>query len=340
MSETKQRKIAYIAQAQLIGCLLVILGHSIPLNWKIPNAIYLMDTFLYTFHMPLFFFVSGYLFYKTHAMQRYTYSAYVRKRSYRLLLPYVVLTIVGFFPKVLLSTFFHGEAELSLMFFIKAFLVPRENVWGHFWFLPTLLLISFLSFLFAKLKNKSVVVFAFITVLLFGLPLIGKVTDWFAVNDILKYACFYALGLLFADTAAEGVLTGKKTKYAFLLLLPLALAAYFLIQTRIEWVKTLKHEVIGIMMLLFVLAIAQCFDITNTKVGKFMCDKTYSIFILSWPFQSVVSIVFEQKLAQPYYITMPLAFAAGICGPIVTILLIDFIEKKANKRFLSPIIGG
>ena len=62
----EEKRISYIAQAQLIGCLLVVLGHSIPLNWNVPNLIYNTDVFIYTFHMPLFFFISGFLFEKTN----------------------------------------------------------------------------------------------------------------------------------------------------------------------------------------------------------------------------------------------------------------------------------
>ena len=339
MAEPKQKKIAYIAIAQLIGCILVILGHSIPLNWQIPDAIYNADVFLYTFHMPLFFFVSGYLFYKTKSFERYTFAAYIKKRIFRLMLPYAVLTVIGFIPKILTNKFFGDGAQLSLMYFVKAFLVPRQNVWGHFWFLPTLLLISLFSFAFAKLKTKSPVAYGIVTVLLFGLTLVPKLTDWFAVNDILKYTCFYALGLLFADTKAEKIITGGKTKYLVLLLLPVSIGL-FVIPLKNEVAQTAVKQVIGMMMLTFVLVVSQFADITKNKVGSFLCNKTYSIFILSWPFQSIVSMVFEKAMDLPYCITMPIAFAAGIFGPIVIILIVDLIEKKIGKRFLSPIIGG
>ena len=339
MAEAKQKKIAYIAIAQLIGCILVILGHSIPLNWQIPQLIYRADVFLYTFHMPLFFFVSGYLFYKTKSFERYTFGAYIKKRSFRLMLPYVVLTLIGFIPKIITNKFFGDGARLSVMYFVKAFLVPRENVWGHFWFLPTLLLISLFSFAFAKLKNKSPAAYGIVTVLLFGFTLVPQLTDWFAVNDILKYTCFYALGLLFADSKAESVITGGKTKFVFLLLLPVSVGL-FLIPVQNETAQTALKQIIGIMILTFVLAVSQLADITKTKVGNFLCNKTYSIFILSWPFQSIVSIVFEKAMGLPYYITMPIAFAAGTIGPIIVIIIVDLIEKKIGKRILSPIIGG
>ena len=82
------------------------------------------------------------------------------------------------------------------------------------------------------------------------------------------------------------------------------------------------------------------FDITNTKFGNFLTKKTYSIFILSWPFQSIVSLVFEKKLGLEYYITMPIAFVVGVIGPIIVIIAVDLIEEKIGKKIISPIIGG
>ena len=30
----------------------------------------------------------------------------------------------------------------------------------------------------------------------------------------------------------------------------------------------------------------------------------------------------------------------GICGPVATIIAVDWIEKKIGKRVISPVFGG
>ena len=90
MKNKVTKTIPYIAQAQLIGCILVIIGHSIPLDWEIPNMIYTLDVFLYTFHMPLFFLMSGPL-YKADRYPSFILS--LKKRIYSLLVPYVFFSI-------------------------------------------------------------------------------------------------------------------------------------------------------------------------------------------------------------------------------------------------------
>lgn len=343
MKNKVTKTIPYIAQAQLIGCILVIIGHSIPLDWEIPNMIYILDVFLYTFHMPLFFFISGYLFEKTDSAGRYKFGQYFLTRSRKLMLPYVVLTLIGIVPKLLLQNSIDNGVRSVMEYLVKSIFVPRENVWGHFWFLPTLLIISTFAFIFSKIKNsKNKYAFVFIVIILFALPTIPsltQITDWFAINDVVKFTCYYAFGVLFANSGFEKVFCDKKANKLMLLLLPVSVGL-FLIKSNNAIITNLVRETVGVFMLLFVLAFAQQFNIMDTRAGNFLTKKTYSIFILSWPFQSVVSIVFENMLGLEYNVTMPIAFAFGIGGPIVTIVAVDWFEKKTGKRIISPIIGG
>lgn len=343
MKNETTKRISYIAQAQLIGCALVILGHSIPLNWEVPNLIFNIDVFIYTFHMPLFFFVSGYLFEKTNSANRYKFKEYITKRAYRLMFPYVVLTLVGFFPKFLTENVFGDGASLSLDYIVKSFLVPRQNVWGHFWFLPTLLLISIFAFFFSNLKNaKNKFGFVLVVIILFILPIIPiltNITDWFGINDVIKFTCYYAFGILFANSKLEQLFCNGKWNKLLLLLFPISIGLFLIKNDNAILIKIVR-EIVGILMILFVLALAKQFDIIDTKVGSFLTKKTYSIFILSWPFQSVVSIIFENMLGLKYYITMPIAFVLGISGPIAVIIMVDWLEKKIGKKIISPIIGG
>lgn len=339
MKNETSKRISYIAQAQLIGCLLVIFGHSYPLDGKTSYWMYLLVVFIYTFHMPLFFFVSGYLFQKTKSFNRYTPIEYYKKRSYRLMVPYIALTIVGFIPKVLVNNFISDDASFSWLYLLKCFFMPRCNVWGHFWFLPTLLFISFFSFLFSKINNKSKMLYAVIVLVTFIFPYFANITDWLAINDILKFMCYYALGIFFADSQFERLATNRKIQSYLLLLLPISIGIYA-IQIEPGIFYEIRNNIVGLLMVIFVLAVSQSFDITNNRAGRFFIEKNYSVFILSWLFQSVVHTIMENILNIDYKIVMPIAFAVGIGGPIAAILMINWFEKKIGKKFISPIIGG
>lgn len=323
--------------------MLVILGHSIPLSWNVPSIIYNADVFVYTFHMPLFFFVSGYLFEKTNSANRYSFLSYLCKRSKKLMLPYFMLTLIGFIPKILTNNLFADESNISIKYFIECFLVPRNNVWGHFWFLPTLLIISAFAFLFSKFKNsKAKIGFFILVVFLFLLPTLPKltdITDWFAINDVIKFTCYYALGFIFANSSFEETVEKRSADKYLLILLPISIGLFFVDFGSVILNNALR-EIIGILMIIFVLVISRLFDITDSKIGSFLTRKTYSMFILSWPFQSIVSLIFESKLKLAYYITMPVSFLVGIIGPIFVIISVDWFENKIKNKIISSFIGG
>ena len=335
-------KIRFVTQSQLIGCLLVVLGHSIPLSWNVPSIIYNIDVFIYTFHMPLFFFISGYLFEKTASYSRYDFRAYVLKRNNRLMIPYFTMTLIGFIPKIIMNRFFEDDSSLNILYFIKCFLVPRDNVWEHFWFLPTLFIISMLSFVFSKIKHLNGNVYCVFSVLLLCLSIIPNlvnITEWFAVNDIIRFVGYYAVGIMFANTKFELLLSNNNSCYKLLLLFAISIGLFLISINNKIFLQSIR-TIIALLMIMVILTFSSLVNFTSNKIGLYLSRKTYSIFILSWPFQSIVSVVFEKVLGLKYYITMPLSFISGVLGPVIVIFLVDLLEKKIGKRIISPIIGG
>lgn len=55
-------KLKFISRLYAIGAILVVLGHSTPTSASnMPQIIDDIRTFIYCIHMPLFFFVAGFL---------------------------------------------------------------------------------------------------------------------------------------------------------------------------------------------------------------------------------------------------------------------------------------
>jgi fucose 4-O-acetylase-like acetyltransferase len=77
-----KNRIVWIDIAKGIGIITVILGHM-----SIPN---ILQRYIFSFHMPLFFFLSGYLF----SQQSMSTLNYIKKRIRTILLPYVLFSII------------------------------------------------------------------------------------------------------------------------------------------------------------------------------------------------------------------------------------------------------
>lgn len=87
-------RISFIDQLKGITILLVVIGHLIEHNAGRDNFLW---TFIYSFHMPLFMFISGYLAYVTFRMERFNFFnvvLYLGKKCRTLLLPFLTWGIL------------------------------------------------------------------------------------------------------------------------------------------------------------------------------------------------------------------------------------------------------
>lgn len=76
-----------------IGILLVLIGHS--------NFGQTLPTIIYTFHLPLFFFINGYLFH--YSKYKQSFSGFVSKKWKRLVIPFFVTNFIALSAYILLD---------------------------------------------------------------------------------------------------------------------------------------------------------------------------------------------------------------------------------------------
>lgn len=128
--------------------LLVVLGH-IGVNDNFGSS-YLFK-WIYAFHMPLFFWISGFLFNGGSCFRKF-----LSKKAKRLLVPLVVLTSIVYYPKVLLSDFAVRRADGSFFGFISSFIYPETNPIQLLWFLNVLFGTYVLAWIIDNvIKSKS-----------------------------------------------------------------------------------------------------------------------------------------------------------------------------------------
>lgn len=113
--------------AKGVAILLTIIGHTVPMNGNIRKIIY-------SFHMPLFFLLSGYTFRQVSASE---IKAQIKKDIKRLLLPYIYCCGVD----VLIGTVFGGRSFLQIA---AAYALGYTGNYlglpavGTLWFMPAL----------------------------------------------------------------------------------------------------------------------------------------------------------------------------------------------------------
>lgn len=145
--------IAWIYWVKAGGIFLVLWGHEFT-----PHSI---RSWIYSFHMPLFFFISGYL-----AKQKHTaaFSNYIKKYASSLLVPYVCLGVLAY-AVWLLKNYFHPGAELDSisrwdplwgMLYATGMPIYRLVHSSALWFLPALFSVFIFHWIAKKFINADV----------------------------------------------------------------------------------------------------------------------------------------------------------------------------------------
>lgn len=140
------KRMKYLDIAKGIGILLVVIGHCIP-DASTPNGVSIISykilfDLIYSFHMPLFFFISGYMISREKMFSRgQTVSDVLRKRFYRLIVPYIVVGLCYAPFKMLLSQFANKPYDINNLWMI----VIGVNPDGELWFLYSLFVVHLIS---------------------------------------------------------------------------------------------------------------------------------------------------------------------------------------------------
>jgi len=145
----KSGRLDFLDIAKGIGILFVVLGHIYAFNPNIKNGLFVV--WIYSFHMPLFFIISGMLL-KYKKIDE-SIVKFIFKRVKGLLVPYFVFSI--FTIAVLLFT--EGASMSMLIFYIKRTVVGIGI--DTLWFLPTLFFGECIFILVKKvLKNDWLII--------------------------------------------------------------------------------------------------------------------------------------------------------------------------------------
>ena len=126
------------------GIILVLIGHSGFEESEIQQKLHVLHGWIYSFHMPLFFMISGYLFSLTN--KNFTgikAGKFLQKKIMRLLIPYLVLGTRLWGIKYAFSGFSHATRDFSAGTFLKMFIAPGcdGSTMGYMWYVFTLFVI-------------------------------------------------------------------------------------------------------------------------------------------------------------------------------------------------------
>lgn len=136
-------RIEYIDVFRAFGIILMVMGH-------VGFGVY-FDHFIHVFHMPMFFFISGF-FFKSKSKEELSFWTYLKKKMRTLLVPYLFFGILHMVIYVLLYGW--STEPLEHLVWINTDKLP---IAGALWFLTALFFADVIYFLLDRfIKNKYV----------------------------------------------------------------------------------------------------------------------------------------------------------------------------------------
>lgn len=152
-------RLDYLDIAKGLAIVLVVLGHSIPdasAATGISSPI-LADVFkaIYSFHMPLFFFVSGFLVVREKLLAHPKLD-FFKKRFLRLMVPYFFVGMCYLPLKLVFASYANKPYDISTLWQIFIGVNPD----GELWFLYVLWIISVIAMLLRYTSSLAVLILA------------------------------------------------------------------------------------------------------------------------------------------------------------------------------------
>lgn len=160
----------------------------------------LCKNILYTFHMPVFFALSGALFKNSIERGKFNNLKDVLiQKSKRLLIPFIIIVLLFSTPIKYLSGYFSNSENLFKDIFMGQVLLQGNN---YLWFLPTLffefLIIWIIKEKVKNKKGKSLFLLIFILVNLAN-PLVSITI----IKNIFCYLIYFYIGYCFEDNRTK-----------------------------------------------------------------------------------------------------------------------------------------
>ena len=305
-----------------IGICLVLVAHS---------AGGFVHTFAYSFHMPLFIFVSGWLFYYTRlsdaASAKWPYKAMLKEKIIRFGIPFIVFTLFGIILKSVFSTYMDRPTEISFHELANAFIYPYNGPLRELWFIATIMWMFALApvwrlFLDNKWLNSLCLILLSV---LYFFPL---KTEFLALDHVTHLAVFFYGGLLVSkyELVSKTIAKISNLKGICLILLFFILylcAMLFELHFCATWMAIILSIFLSVLLERF----------APESFSSFR-NYTFQIYLIGIWVQVAVRILVI-KYEMPWLIGYLISICSGIYIPVLISKLFEKIDYKPLLLFVG-----
>ncbi len=329
--QRKQKRLLWVDYAKGIGIFLVVVGHVLRglINSSIiPNSptLEFIDRWIYAFHMPLFFFLSGLFIQRSLSKP---FKKFILDKLYVIAYPYFVWSIFQSTLQLIASNYTNNS--LSLTDIWKIVYQPQMQ----FWFLYTLFVIVLLYGVLYKLKVTPTVFFA-ISVGVYCLHVLDvSFGPWGILYLARRHAVYLALGIIIGNYIGHYDLLAAKNRLSHLILWSIALGGYLALGIATNLRITENIATVPLVAAVGIFASVVLANIlANLNILPFLSrwgTLSLEIFVAHSIFASVLRIV----LSKGFGVNEPIAhILLGVIISIYAPIALTNICQKLNLQYL------
>lgn len=188
-------RLSEIERCKGLGIMLVVYGHLVKAGTLNEQTWYAASkSAVYLFHMPLFFYLSGFVFIYTDAPRKAleAFRAYAAKRADRLLIPFVALALVIVNGKYVASHFVYVD-QIATTYsdaYTNVFFDTEYSPVQSIWYLYVLFIHSMVTPFLLRLVGGRSLVLVVLGLVLYFVPM---TTDFYLAR-VFGYFVFFAVG--------------------------------------------------------------------------------------------------------------------------------------------------
>lgn len=299
-----------------IGIILVVIGHVLSPVMSGNSILEWLYSVIYTFHMPLFFFVSGYVA-KKLVTKPVAKIELIKQRLLRLMVPYCVWAVIYLPMKIIMAEHVRFSDEYKWYSFFLG-----NNPDGQLWFLYVLFVISIFMIFFVTSKNISALTILFII----GSILAPLIPFSIGFTSITLTFSLYQVGFFFLGTLTAVKFDYNKvtTNITAFIISAVVLVSYSVVL----WIR--KEEVWFLQAIVALCAIYVCLFVSaliaKTKVKApfiYLGKKSMEIYLLHGPLLVIGRILLPVIIHNTYVYLLVLSLIS-----IVISLAISFVINK------------
>lgn len=315
-----EKRIYWVDYAKAVGIILVVYGHVMRgiynADIEIPKEFYdLTNSIVYSFHMPLFFFLSGVFFYRSFLKRGGV--KLINSKIDTIVYPYLIWSVVQGSVEVMLSNYTNGSVTYTEVF--SLLWSPR----AQFWFLYALFIAFILAtFVFSMISKKAVIALFLLSAFAYLYPAV--IPDVPVFHLISENFVFFVSGIIFSFYFKANQISN--TFFLCFLGCAFVIGQYVFHYTfELDYSdKGMASLLLALVSILFVVSLSSWASSTPNKLFVFIGASSMAIFVMHILAGSGVRVLLKSFMGIDSFTVHLLAgCCTGVFAPLLALIIIN-----------------